>query len=60
MTIRQRFSGIWLISMTLLSLFAYTVYFVAQMRMHILQLSYLTLAILQIVTLILYLWGPEK
>ena len=60
MTIRQRISGIWLISMTLLSLFAYTVYFVAQMRLQILQVSYLALAILQITTLILYLWGPEK
>ena len=31
MSVKQRISGIWLISMTLLSLFAYTVYFVAQM-----------------------------
>lgn len=60
MSIRQRLSGIWLISMTLLSLFAYTVYFVAQMWLNILQALYLTLAILQVVTLILYLWGPEK
>ena len=60
MSIRQRLTGIWLISMTLLSLFAYTVYFVAQMWLSILQALYLTLAVLQVVTLILYLWGPEK
>ena len=60
MSIKQRLSGIWLISMTLLSLFAYTVYFVAQMWLSLLQMSYLTLALLQIATLILYLWGPEK
>ena len=60
MNIKQRLSGIWLISMTLLSLFAFTVYFVAQMWLNILQALYLTLAILQVATLILYLWGPEK
>jgi len=60
MSIKQRLSGVWLISMTLLSLFAYTVYFVAQMWLNLLQTLYLTLAVLQVVTLILYLWGPEK
>ena len=60
MTLKERVSGIWLISMTLLALFAFTVYFVAQMWLSLLQTFYLTLAILQIVTLILYLWGPEK
>ena len=60
MSVKQRISGIWLISMTLLSLFAYTVYFVAQMWLSLLQTSYLTLAVLQVATLILYLWGPEK
>ena len=60
MNLKQRLSGIWLISMTLLALFAYTVYFVAQMWLNILQALYLTLAILQIAGLILYLWGPEK
>ena len=60
MTIKERLSGIWLISMTLLALFAYTVFFVAQMWLNILHLAYLTLAVLQIATLILYLWGPEK
>ena len=60
MTMRERLSGIWLISMTLLSLFAYTVYFVAQMSLRILHTAYLTLAICQVITLIIYLWGPEK
>ena len=60
MSIRERLSGIWLITMTLLSLFAYTVYFVAQMWLSLLQALYLTLAVLQIAALILYLWGPEK
>lgn len=60
MSVKQRLSGIWLISMTLLSLFAFTVYFVAQMWLSLLQALYLTLAVLQVVTLILYLWGPEK
>lgn len=60
MSIRERLSGIWLISMTLLALFAYTVYFVAQMWLSILQASYLALAIMQVAALILYLWGPEK
>ena len=60
MSIRERVSGIWLILMTLLALFAYTVYFVAQMWLNILHTAYLTLAVLQVVTLIIYLWGPEK
>ena len=60
MSFKQRLSGIWLISMTLLSLFAYTIYFVAQMWLNLLHALYLTLAILQIAALILYLWGPEK
>jgi hypothetical protein len=57
---RERISGIWLMGTTLLSLLAFTVYFVAQMWLSLLQAVYLTLAILQCVTLILYLWGPEK
>ena len=60
MTLKQRLSGIWLISMTLLALFAFTVYFVAQMWLSLLQALYLTLALLQVAALILYLWGPEK
>ena len=60
MSIKERLSGIWLIAMTLLSLCAYTVFFVAQMWLNLLHAAYLTLAILEIVTLIVYLWGPEK
>lgn len=60
MTIRERISGIWLISMNLLALFAFTCYFVAQMRLGILETAYLVLVILQVAALIVYLWGPEK
>ena len=60
MSVRERLSGVWLISMALLSLFAYTVYFVAQMWLNVLHAAYLTLAVLQIITLVIYLWGPEK
>ena len=62
MSIRERLSGIWLISMTLLSLFALTVFYVAQMWMDILviRMAYLALAALQVTTLVIYLWGPEK
>ena len=47
-------------SMSLLSLFAFTCYFVAQMWLSILQTAYITLAILQVAALTVYLWGPEK
>ena len=60
MSLRERLSGIWLMSMALLSLLAYTVYYVAQMWLSLLQTTYLTLAILQCAALIIYLWGPEK
>ena len=60
MSIRQRVSGIWLMSMSLLALFAFTCYFVAQMWLSILRTAYLTLVILQIAALTVYLWGPEK
>ena len=62
MSIRERLSGIWLISMTLLSLFALTVFYVAQMWMDILviRMAYLALAALQVTTLVIYLWGPES
>ena len=60
MSIRERFSGIWLISMTLLALLAYTVFFVAQMWLNILYAVYLSLAIMQVSALIVYLWGTEK
>ncbi|MBQ8118982.1 MAG: hypothetical protein IJ147_13150 [Lachnospiraceae bacterium] len=60
MSVRERVSGIWLMAMTLLSLFAFTCYFVAQMRLNILQTGYLMLVILQGVALAVYMWGPEK
>ncbi|MBQ6722472.1 MAG: hypothetical protein IJQ88_09935, partial [Clostridia bacterium] len=60
MSIRQRISGIWLMSMSLLALFAFTCYFVAQMWLSILQTAYITLVILQVTALIIYMWGPEK
>ena len=47
-------------AMTLLSLCAYTVFFVAQMWLNILYAVYLTLPILMTVTLIIYMWGTEK
>ena len=60
MSIRERLSGIWLISMTLLALLAYTVFFVAQMWLNILFGLYLGLVILQSAALVIYMWGPEK
>lgn len=47
-------------AMALLSLGAFTAFFVAQMWLNILYAAYLTLSILQFVTLIVYMWGPEK
>ena len=60
MSLRERLSGIWLMAMALLSLFSYTVFFVAQMWLNILHAAYLTLAVVQCATLCIYLWGPEK
>ena len=60
MSLRERLSGIWLMSMTLLSLCAFTVFFVAQMWLNLLFTVYLGLAVMQVATLIIYLWGPEK
>ena len=57
---RKRLSGIWLMAMALLSLGAFTTFFVAQMWLNILYAVYLSLAVLQFGTLIVYLWGPEK
>lgn len=57
---RKQLAGIWLMSMALLSLGAYTVFFVAQMWLNLLHAFYLSLAVLQFGTLIVYLWGPEK
>ncbi|WP_026518648.1 hypothetical protein [Butyrivibrio sp. MC2021] len=60
MSIRRGLFGIWLMAMTLLSLGAFTTYYVAQMRLTILQDAYLALCVLQLTTLLIYLWGPEK
>ena len=60
MSIKERLSGIWLISMNLLSLCAYTVFFVAQMWLDILHAWYQTLVILQGCALFIYMCGPEK
>ena len=60
MSIRERISGIWLISMTLLSLCACTVFFVAQMWLDVFVTAYVSLAVLQVATLVMYMWGPEK
>ncbi len=52
--------GIWLMLMALLSLTAYTMYFVAQMRFSILLYSYSGLVVTQIFALITFLIGSEK
>ncbi|MBO4266506.1 MAG: hypothetical protein J5910_04880 [Lachnospiraceae bacterium] len=57
---RKRLSGIWLMAMALLSLGAFTAFFVAQMWLNILFAVYFSLALLQFITLNIYLWGPEK
>lgn len=60
MNLRKRLSGIWLMSMTLMSLFSYTIFFVAKMLPRRVHLLYLGLTILQIVTLLIYMWGFKK
>lgn len=52
--------GIWLMIMALLSLTAYTMYFVAQMRFSVLLYSYSGLVATQIYALIVFLVGREK
>ena len=60
MKLQKRLTGIWLMAMTLLSLGAYTAFFVAQMWLNLLHGFYLGLMTLQLITLIIYLWGSEK
>ncbi len=60
MSTKERLFGIWLITMNLLALLAYTVFFVAQMWLDILHAWYLALVILQGTALFIYMWGPEK
>lgn len=52
--------GVWLMIMNLLSLTAYTMYFVAQMRFSILLYSYSALAVTQIVATVIFLIGTDK
>lgn len=60
MKVRKRLSGIWLMSMALLSLGAFTVFYVAQMWLNILFAFYLFLAIFQFIALTIYMVGPDK
>ena len=60
MNTKKRLTGIWLMAMTLLSLGAYTTFFVAQMWLNLLHGVYLSLMTMQLITLIIYLWGYEK
>lgn len=52
--------GIWLMAMTLMSLFAFVVYFVAKMRYSVLFSGYLILMGTQLFSLTVYLIGEEK
>lgn len=52
--------GIWLMTMALLSLTAYTMYFVAQMRFSILLYSYSALVVTQVFALVVFLFGNEE
>ncbi len=60
MKVSERLKGMWIMGMTLLSLGAYTAFFVAQMWLNLLYAVYLGLMLMQIAALIMYLWGPEK
>ena len=57
---KKAFLGIWLMLMTLVSLMAYTMYFVAQMRFSVLLYSYSALTVTQLFALITFLVGSEK
>ena len=59
MSKKRMIIGIWLMSMALLSLTAYTMYFVAQMRFSILLYSYSALAVSQFFALIVFLMENE-
>ena len=60
MRVSKRLKGMWIMAMTLLSLGAFTAFFVAQMWLNLLYAAYLGLMIAQCITLVTYLWGPEK
>lgn len=57
---KEYLPGVWLMSMTLLSLCSYTVFYVAKMLPRIFVLVYLLLTVLQVTALVIYMWGPEK
>lgn len=59
MTKKRMAFGIWLMLMALVSLTAYTTYFVAQMRFSILLYSYSALTISQVFALIVFLMGDD-
>lgn len=60
MSKKKMILGIWLTLMALLSLTAYTMYFVAQMRFSILLYSYSALTLTQFFALIVFLIGIDK
>lgn len=60
MSKKKMIIGIWLMIMNLLSLTAYTMYFVAQMRFSVLLYSYSLLALSQIAATVFFLIGSEN
>lgn len=60
MSKKKMLFGMWLMSMTILSLTAYSMYFIAQIKLSILMYSYSALAISQVCATIVYLVGSEK
>lgn len=60
MSRKELISGIWLITMTLVSLCSITVFYVANMLDPPYDLFYFALSFLLIAALLIYLWGPEK
>lgn len=60
MSRKELISGIWLITMTLLSLCSIIVFYVAVMLDPPYDLFYFALSFLLIAALAIYLWGPEK
>ena len=59
MSKKRMILGIWLMVMALVSLTAYTMYFVAQMRFSILLYSYSALVITQVFALVVFLMGID-
>lgn len=57
---KELITGIWLMSMTLLSLCSYTVFYVAKMLPRVFSLAYMAISLLSVSALIIYMWGYEK